>query len=297
MKTNKLSLTKTISDFMFLGVDNPEEKAKQIFVMKTMLTAHWFEKYMQYYFMYKKWYKIKLNGNTYQVDGCIDLKWVKKEKWKEVYMIAQCKKYWVKDISESMIREFGWAVSLPKYTKYADRTEKYYITTSKYTYKAQQYWKELWIHMINFYDLYKLQAVYSFEDFKKDVLKFEGITEKNKCLEKEQLLLDLDDEVINTVEASDKQVMDLLKQVRRDISNTKQLRLGSIARNDTLEILARKRPHNLEALKKATSNLTTREKNKLNKYWEIFIERLKYVHQEETPEDVSMMKKLLGFLG
>jgi ribonuclease D len=60
--------------------------------------------------------------------------------------------------------------------------------------------------------------------------------------------------------------MDLLKQVRRDISNTKQLRLGSIARNDTLEILARKRPHNLEALKKATASLTTRERNKLDKY-------------------------------
>lgn len=297
MRTNKLCLTKTISDFMFLWLENPEEKAKKIFTMKTLLTAHGFEKYMQYYFMYKKWYKVKLNGNTYQVDGCIDLKGVKKEKWNEEYMIAQCKKYSTKDISESMIREFWWALSLPKYTKYASQTKRYYITTSKFTYKAQQYWKELWIEMIDFYYLYKLQSVYSFENFKDDILRIEWISEKNKCLEKQQLLLDLDDQIINTVEASDKQVMDLLKQVRRDISNTKQLRLGSIARNDTLEILARKRPHNLEALKKATASLTTRERTKLDKYWEIFIERLKYVHQEETPEDISIMKKLLSFLG
>jgi hypothetical protein len=43
MKTNKLCLTKTISDFMFLWLENPEEKAKKIFIMKTLLTAHGFE--------------------------------------------------------------------------------------------------------------------------------------------------------------------------------------------------------------------------------------------------------------
>jgi hypothetical protein len=37
MKINKLELTKTISDFMFLGIENPEEKAKKLFELKHTL--------------------------------------------------------------------------------------------------------------------------------------------------------------------------------------------------------------------------------------------------------------------
>jgi len=83
-------------------------------------------------------------------------------------------------------------------------------------------------------------------------------------------------------------VFQLLKQVRRDFSNMKQLQLWNIARNDTLQELARKRPHNLMALKKITSSFSTRERNKLDKYWDIFIERLKYLHREELKvEDIK----------
>jgi hypothetical protein len=37
MKINKLDLTKTISDFMFLNVNNYEEKAKKLFKFKHSL--------------------------------------------------------------------------------------------------------------------------------------------------------------------------------------------------------------------------------------------------------------------
>jgi hypothetical protein len=50
MKINKLDLAKVISDFMFLGESEPEEKAKVVFKVKHKLTPHGFEKYMQYYF-------------------------------------------------------------------------------------------------------------------------------------------------------------------------------------------------------------------------------------------------------
>jgi hypothetical protein len=40
MKINKLDLAKIISDFMFLGEENPEEKAKVVFKVKHKLTPH-----------------------------------------------------------------------------------------------------------------------------------------------------------------------------------------------------------------------------------------------------------------
>ncbi len=87
--------------------------------------------------------------------------------------------------------------------------------------------------------------------------------------------------MLNEIEATDKEVFQLLKQVRRDFSYLEQLSLWAIARNDTLELLARKRPHNLNALKNVIKDFPNREKNKLDKYWEIFVDRLKYLHKEE----------------
>jgi|GEM_PF-2381253 len=40
MKINKIELTKTISDFLFLGSEKPEEKAKKIFQIKHFLTDY-----------------------------------------------------------------------------------------------------------------------------------------------------------------------------------------------------------------------------------------------------------------
>lgn len=280
-KNNNLDLIKIINDFLFLWVENPEEKAKHFFLIKKRMTPHGLEKYMQYYFMYKKWYKVKLNWRTNQIDWGIDLLWIKKENGKEAYIIAQCKRYWIRDINGSMIRDFWWALNLPKYTKYADRTIKYYITTSKFTYRAREYGNDLWIHMVDFYDLYKLQEFYSFEEFQNDILNFEWEIEKDKCVEKEQLHLDLENNIIKPINASDRDVFELLRQIRRDYSNIKQLNLWNIARNDTLEILSRERPHNMEALKKCTYNLSKREKNKILKHWNIFIERLKYIQYQK----------------
>lgn len=89
------------------------------------------------------------------------------------------------------------------------------------------------------------------------------------------MLLELNNQIYDTIWVTDKDVFQLLKQVRRDCYYNKQLRLWDIARNDTIELLARKRPNNLQALKETISHLSTREKNKLMKYWNIFIERLK----------------------
>ncbi len=100
---------------------------------------------------------------------------------------------------------------------------------------------------------------------------------------------------INTIDAEDKEVLILLKQIRRDISNIKQLRLWSIAKNDTLEILAKVRPHNFEDLKKSIRHLPLRERNKLDKYWPTFVDRLKYLHREsEEVIQKNIFQKLFG---
>lgn len=298
MKINKLDLAKIISDFMFLWVNNPEEKAKVIFKIKHKLTAHWFEKYIQYYFQVIKWYKVKLNWNTNDFDWWIDLKWIKSINWEKYYLVAQCKKYSIKDITEENIRSFHWW-SFYKYSEYKNNTETYYITTSKFTYNAKKFAKEVWIKAVDFLDIYNLQKVYSIEQFWEELIKKEWKNQYNKSFNQEQINLDIYDQTYNSTWISDKDVFQLLKQIRRDYSYSKQLRLWDIARNDTLELLARERPQNLQALKQTISNLSTREKNKLLRHWNIFVERLKYIHNEEENEteiDKWFFSKLVEFL-
>ncbi len=283
MKINKLDLAKIISDFMFLWVNNPEEKAKVVFKVKHKLTAHWFEKYMQYYFQIKKWYKVKLNRNTNEFDWWIDLKWIKVEKWVKKYLVVQCKKYSIKDITEENVRSFQWW-TIHKYAEYKNNTETYYITTSKFTNKAEKFAKEVWIKAIDFSHIYDLQKSYPIEQFEENLKNQEWMKEYNKSFNQDQMLLELNNQVYDTIWVTDQNVFQLLKQVRRDYSYSKQLRLWDIARNDTLKLLAEKRPHNLQALKQTISHLSTREKNKLMKYWNIFIERLKYIHNEDEVE-------------
>ena len=283
MIINKINLAKTISDFLFLNLENPEEKAKELFKVKHSLDkrGHWLEKYMQYYFEKFYKYNVKLNWNTNSFDWGIDLKWIRQKNGKEDYLIVQCKNYSIKDITETQIREFKGSISIDKYLKYKEKTKVYFITTSKFTEKAKQFAKEVDINLVDFKNISDLQEKYSLEEFKKDLLEKEWEKEVYKSFSKEQLIFDLDDNIINTIEATDTEVFQLLKQVRRDFSNIRQLQLWKIASNDTLEELARKRPHNLEALKQITRNFPTRERNKLDKYWNIFIERLKYLHKKE----------------
>lgn len=298
MKINKLDLAKVISDFMFLWEDNPEEKAKVVFKVKHKLTAHGFEKYMQYYFENIKGYQVKLNGNTYQVDWWIDLKWIKRENWVEKYIVVQCKKYSIKDISEDDISSY-YGKTHHKYFKYHDSTDSYYITTSKFTDRAKKFAEEVWIKAIDFSHIYKLQKIYSLEKFESDLKNKEWTTEYDKCFHFNQMIININEEVYNTISATNKEIVQLLKQVRRDYSHSHQLRLWDIARNDTLELLARKRPHNLEALRETISVLSTREQNKLLKHWNVFIQRLKYIdNQAESHNSIEQwfFSKLVDFI-
>lgn len=298
MKINKLDLAKVISDFMFLNEENPEEKAKVVFKVKHKLTAHWFEKYMQYYFEKIKGYKVTLNWGTNEFDWGIDLKWIKQENWINKYLVVQCKKYSIKDITEENIRSFQWG-TIHKYAQYKENTETYYITTSKFTDRAEKFAKEVWIKAIDFSHIYKLQKVYSVEKFEEDLKKEEWIKEYNKSFEEDQMILELDNQVYETIWVTNNEVFQLLKQVRRDYSHHKQLRLWDIARNDTLELLARERPHNLQALKDSISHLSKREQNKLMRHWNIFVERLKYINNEDWYQEEiekSFFSKLVDFI-
>lgn len=298
MKINKLDLAKIISDFMFLNEENPEEKAKVVFKVKHKLTAHWFEKYMQYYFEKIKKYKVILNWRTNEFDWGIDLKWIKEEKWVKKYLVVQCKKYSIRDITEENVRSFQWW-TIHKYAQYKENTETYYITTSKFTDRAEKFANEVWIKAIDFSHIYKLQKVYSIEKFEEDLKNQEWIKEYNKSFEEDQMILELNNQVYETIWVTDREVFQLLKQVRRDYSHHKQLRLWDIARNDTLELLARERPHNLQALKYSISHLSKREQNKLMKHWTIFVERLKYIDNEDWYEEEieqSFFSKLVEFI-
>lgn len=298
MKINKLDLAKVISDFIFLWIEEPEEKAKVVFKVKHKLTAHGFEKYMQYYFQKIKWYQVKLNWRTNEFDWWIDLKGIKEVNWVKKYLVVQCKKYSIRDITEDDISSYQGKTS-HKYAKYINDTESYYITTSKFTDKAEKFAKEVWLIAIDFYHIYKLQNVYSVENFEIDLKREEWDKEYSKSFNLDQMIIELNNQVYDTIWVTDKDVFQLLKQVRRDYSNHIQLRLWDIARNDTLELLARERPHNLQALKETISHLPTRERNKINKHWNVFIERLKYIDNNEEFEDKMeqwFFSKLVEFI-
>jgi len=294
MKINKLDLAKTISDFMFLWIENPEEEAIKVYKLKHTLTAHGFEKYIQYYFEKYKHYKVKLNWKTHAFDEWIDLKGIKLKNWERHFLIVQCKKYSLKDITEDHIAHFYWKI-IDKCSKFKDKTKIYYITTSKFTQKAHEFAKNKWINDVNFYGIYKLQKLFPLEQFKSELLIKEWTKEVWQSFEKQQLIMNLHTDIMNTIDATDKDVFQLLKQIRRDYSHYKQLRLWDIARNDTLELLAKKRPHNFEVLKQITNHLSTREKNKINKHWNIFIKRLQYIHNDDKIEK-WFFRMLMNFI-
>jgi hypothetical protein len=266
--------------------------------VKHKLTPHGFEKYMQYYFEKIKWYQVKLNWGTYQMDGWIDLKWIKEENWIQKYLVVQCKKYSIRDISEDDVSSYH-GKTLHKYAKYHENTESYYITTSKFTDKASKFASEVWLKAIDFSHIYKLQKTYSIDQFESDLKDTEWMKEFNKSFNEDQMILWLDEKIYDTIWVTDREVFQLLKQIRRDYSNDKQLRLWDIARNDTLELLARVRPHNIQSLKEAIADLSTREKNKIMKHWNIFVERLKYIDNDEWSEEVIeqwFFSKLVEFM-
>lgn len=285
MRINKLDLAKTISDFLFLWIDNPEEKAKKLFELKHSLDkrGHGFEKYMQYYFQNFKKYDVKLNGTTWQQDKWIDLLWVKNINWVQKKIIVQCKKHCVKDITLNDVSHFYGKI-IDEYNEDKLNTDVYYITTTKFTRNAFEFLESKWVHAIDFSKISKVLDIYPLDRFKADLYDKEWEKEISLSFEKQQIILDFDDNIINTIDANNSEVLQLLKQIRRDICSENQLRLWNIARNDTLELLAKIRPSNFDTLKKSTSHLSRRERNKLEKYWPVFVSRLKYLRKEEEKQ-------------
>jgi len=274
MKRNKLDLAKIISDFLFIGETNPEEKAQVVFNVKHSLTAHGFEKYIQYYIK-KFGYKAFLNGNTHDFDWGIDIIW-EKDKWDlHIELTAQCKKYCVKDITEDQVRSFVWGIYVyDKKLLDPEHSILYYITTSKFTARAKEYAKKAWVHCVEFSDIYDMQSRYDVKEFLEDIRIHEMKKEYEKCITKEQLTL------IKWVPVNIQsyEIVKFLKQIRRDITSTLEWKkLYEVATNNTLELLARHRPHNLEALKQVMKQCNTKEQRKLDTYGYIFTERLKYV--------------------
>lgn len=289
-KISTLDLAKTLSDFLFLWVENPEEKARKVFELKHSLTDHGFEKYIEYYFRKTKKYDIHLNGDTHEFDGWIDLIWTKEENWVKIKTFVQCKKYSVCDISEDLIRNYYGGVA----NKIQDKDFKfeiYFITTSKFTHRARAFWEEINIKLIDFHDIYKLQEFYTLVDFKSDIFKMEWKKEYEKCFLECEVILDLYDNYFNIIEPTEHELYEFLKQIRRDYSWEKQLRLWDIATNETLEVLAKKRPHSFEELKKIVNNFPNRERNKMLRHWRVFISRLRYF-KEKKEEDLSVHYKV-----
>lgn len=274
-KISTLDLAKTLSDFLFLWVENPEERARKVFELKHSLTPHGFEKYIEYFLKNIKGYKVTLNWDTYDFDNWIDLKWVKYENWKKSFVLIQCKKYSVKDITEDDIACFYWKI-IDNIRELRDIIDVYFITTTKFTHKANKFGNTRWIKLMNCNNIYRLQEIYSLEMFKNDVLK-ESKGEYKRCLIESEKILDLYDNYFNIIEPTKNELFIFLKQIRKDYWDKNQLRLWDIATNNTLEILAIERPHDLEELKKAALNLGNYyEKMKVMKYGKIFVDRLKY---------------------
>jgi len=275
MKSNKLDLPKIISDFLFANIKNPEEKARVIFRLKHSLTPHGFEKYIQYYYNKVNGYHASLNGRTNDFDGWIDIIW---NKWNQK-IIIQCKKYSMKDITEDQLRSFiGGIYVHDKSMLDDDKVKLCYVTTSKFTKRAEEYGKKANVECTDFKKLYTMQSKYSLDEFSVDI-KDENMKEYHKSLVKEQLQIPVSDTQIFVESIWDREVLQFLKQVRRDIlSKCDDKKLYDIATNKTLEILSRKRPHDFESLKKTMKESNNAvEYNKLNQYWRVFICRLKYV--------------------
>ncbi len=304
MKINTLNLTKTVSDFLFLWVENPEEKAKDMFIFKHTLTPHGFEKYIEYYFSKIKGFKMTLNGNTFEMDNWIDLKWIKCENDECTFSLIQCKKYTLKDVTLDHIAHFYGKI-IDKIIEKRSQIEVYYITTSKFTQKAKDFWKEKGIFMIDFFHLYQAQKIYTLDQFKKDILDQEGTKAYEKSFESTQKVIELYENYNNIVQPTQLELFTFLRQIRRDYSHITDMRLWDIASNQTLTFLSRERPHNLASLKTVLPHLPIREQKKLLHHGEIFLERLKYFHisenellieQKNSPnKNPSVLQKLLNF--
>jgi hypothetical protein len=295
MKINKIELTKTISDFLFLGSEKPEEKAKKIFQIKHFLTDYWFKKYLQYYFQKYKNYTVSINKETIAKENGIDLKWVKYRSFQNYFLIAQCKKYTIKSIGEESINAF-YSKIIHKIKNKKKITELFFITTTNFTKKAKDFWKQQGIKLIDFHDIYKLQLVYPLEKFKQDLFYEEGKNELKKSFSNLNILREDFENSTESEIPSNTEVYDFLKKIRREISTRCQINWEEFIRDDTLKILATIRPHNREALKNIIEQniKNSEEKQKLTQYGKIFTERLKYLSHKETKAEKQ--KNIFSFI-
>lgn len=275
---NNLDLAKTISDFMFMGVENPEDSAKKMFEFRHSFDdkGHWFEKYMRYYFE-KYWnYNVELNWLTNEFDNWVDLKWERIEWWKKKKLIVQCKQYNVKDITLDDVACFYWKIA-DEYIPNKSEMNVYYITTTKFTKKAKDFLEERWIYAICGFKILAIQWKYSLSNFKSDLLEKEWQKEVSLCFSMQQTSLNIDELLVNSKYATNSQVLQLLKQVREDIKTNKQKNASDVIWNKTLKLLSEVRPHNYNALKEFKKTLSFEEKNKIEPIWMLFVDRLKYV--------------------
>lgn len=271
MNINKIEKVK----LLYL-LNNNEEKVNTILKFRKNLTPKWFEYYVKYFFEKIEWYKCIFNSEKVtHKDDWIDIKWIKWNKWNKKLLIVQCKRWSNKKTTVNDIRSFYWWIAKIVFNN--PNTNIYYITTSDdITNDALNFWDENGIMIKDYRNILKMNDIYSLKEFKKD------IEENEKEIEsffnyKQLNLIDVLNENINidkrTINSKTKEI---LKIIREKIAKENQMFLYEVCKNNTIDLLVKNRPHNLESLKLVLSQniIDFRERKKLEKYWNEFIKWL-----------------------
>ena len=221
-------------------------KAFNVHNVRKRLTPEWFELYIMYFFEKKLDYKMVMPSSTYSLDECVDLKGIKKDKEGNIsYCIIQCKRYsakmtTVKDVSDFVWRTYHYPLDFPN-------TKMIFITTSFFTEPAIKLLEKECIsykdyrNISNIYDLYPLSE---FENDIKDNTQVYGKAfNKGKDIKESvwqgKLFNSEEDELLKTLK-------DIRYKIMKNIHESDKKKVGD---DKILELLSRKRPHNLESLK------------------------------------------------
>lgn len=256
--------------------DQDEEKTNTVLRFRKSLTAYWFELYVKYFFEKIEWYKTTFwSDKTTHKDYWIDIKWIKGNKNNNMLLLIQCKKISNKKIWLSDIASFYWLIVAITY-KYPN-TKVYYITTSAdLSREAYNFAEENWIMIKDFSNIIKMNELYSLEKFREDIIKDNLKLDEIFIYQQLNLLWKLENSYFLSKKQLEKETIELLKIIRYKIAQENQLFLYDVCKNETIKLLAEKRPHNFESLKEALEKswINYRERKNIERYWEIFIKGL-----------------------
>ncbi len=255
MKANNYVSFEKRKNYLLSKYSNPED-VEVLLKLWFQLSPTEFEYFVAFWL--EKIWKLNTKVQWGYDDKGIDIVWERIVNWIKEYFFVQCKRWNAGYVWEKELKAFYWSTATHQFKLWA---RLFFVCTNELTINAIKYTDEVWIEYLDEKWVLEMYKEIDWKEFQ-IYLKEKMYSDKHDSRIKEKVQIKV---------SVNKNLFNLLKEVRYEISKTEGVPAYVVFKDETLKAISERKPLN----KTQFLHINWVWEIKFEKYWRQFIEVIK----------------------